>query len=324
MKRALLGRVVRLLVAVGLTAFILWKSHPAHVLEAAGQASVGWIVVAVLLVLVDRAINAYRWVVLLRPVAAASRLRLWPVMRIFFVSTFVGTFLPGVGGDAVRAYSLARLDVPGAASVVSVLMDRMLGLLSVLVMAVAGLFVARDLAINPAVLAALAITLSLCGATALIVFSPRAAGLARSLLRLSPWPRLERTGSALLDAAQAYATSHRVLFNVLAGSLAVQALRIAQAYCLGLSLGIPASPGAYLAFVPLILLVMLVPVTVSGLGTGQLAFVGLFSRIGVPDAQSFALSVLFVALGAIGNLPGLILYLAGQKPPRGERLGAGG
>ena len=33
-------------------------------------------------------------------------------MRIFFVSTFVGTFLPAsIGGDAVRAYSLAKLNV---------------------------------------------------------------------------------------------------------------------------------------------------------------------------------------------------------------------
>ena len=43
-------------------------------------------------------------------------------MRIFFVSTFVGTFLPAsVGGDAVRAYSLAQLNVDGGDAVASVL-----------------------------------------------------------------------------------------------------------------------------------------------------------------------------------------------------------
>ena len=47
---------------------------------------------------------AYRWVVLLCTSIRGSGRRSRAVMRIFFVSTFVGTFLPAsVGGDAVRA-----------------------------------------------------------------------------------------------------------------------------------------------------------------------------------------------------------------------------
>ncbi len=64
----------------------------------------------------------------------------------------------------------------------------------------------------------------------------------------------------------------------------------------------------YLAFIPLILLVMLLPVTINGLGTSQVAFVWFFGRVGVPQAEAFALSVLFVALGIVGNLPGGLLY----------------
>ena len=39
-----------------------------------------------------------------------------------------------------------------------------------------------------------------------------------------------------------------------------------------------------------------------------MAFVWFFGRIGVPQAEAFALSVLFVALGVVGNLPGGLLY----------------
>jgi uncharacterized protein (TIRG00374 family) len=54
------------------------------------------------------------------------------------VSTFVGTFLPAsVGGDAVRAYSLSRHHVPAAPAVASVVMDRALGVVSILLL---GLF----------------------------------------------------------------------------------------------------------------------------------------------------------------------------------------
>ena len=102
---------------------------------------------------------------------------------------------------------------------------------------------------------------------------------------------------------------------MLAGSLAVQALRVLQAFCLGRSLGIDAPLAAYFAFIPLILLIMLLPITINGLGTSQAAFVWFFSRAGVSSAAAFALSVLFVALGIVGNLPGAVLYAAGSREP---------
>ena len=67
------------------------------------------------------------------------------VMRIFFVSTFVGTFLPAsVGGDLVRAYALSSERVPIAISVASVVMDRALGVMSILLLGVVSVSVAPD------------------------------------------------------------------------------------------------------------------------------------------------------------------------------------
>src|SRR5207247_3863521 len=91
-------------------------------------------------------------------------------------------------------------------------------------------------------------------------------------------------------------------------SIAVQILRIVQAYFLGRGLGIGVPLVAYFAFVPLILLVMLLPVSFNGIGTSQAAFVWFFGRAGVPAPAALALSVLLVALGIVGNLPGGLLY----------------
>ena len=59
-----------------------------------------------------------------------------------------------------------------------------------------------------------------------------------------------------------YAPRHGALANVLAGSIAVQVIRIIQAYTLGLALSLPLPFTTYVAFVPIILLVMLLPITV--------------------------------------------------------------
>jgi uncharacterized protein (TIRG00374 family) len=305
--------LLRILVAAGLTAYILWKSRPADVLAAAAHADWRLIAVAVMLVLADRALMAYRWVVLLCTLEADRRPPLGALMRIFFVSTFIGTFLPAsVGGEAVRAYSLSKLDVGIGDAVASVFMDRMLGVASLLLLAVSGLLLARDLAGNVTILASLAVAAAICMGTLIVIFSETAAAWAARLIAMLPGAA-QALAQTMLTSVRRYAIYHRQLVNVLGGSVVVQILRIVQAYFIGRGLGIEASLVAYFSFIPLILLVMLLPVTFNGIGTSQAAFVWFFARIGVPAAASFALSVLFVALGIVGNLPGGLLYATGGK-----------
>jgi uncharacterized protein (TIRG00374 family) len=304
-----LGRVA---VATALTAFILWKCDPAEVWHALIGARLWPLCAAAGLVLADRALMAYRWLLLLRPFSSADGPRFPAVMRIFFVSTFVGTFLPAsVGGDAVRAYALAREGVSGASALASVLMDRVLGVLSVLLMAVLGLFLMRRLASNPFIQVSLLVTALGCAAPAVLVFSAPARALATRLLAFAPAGRIQHAVTRLLDAFAQYAPRRADLLNVLGGSIAVQVLRILQAWLLGVALGVPDSLALYFALIPIILLVMLLPITINGIGTSQMGFVGFFGQAGVAYAPAFALSVLFVALGIVGNLPGGVLYLSG-------------
>jgi len=88
------GGVLRLFVAIALTGVLLWTSSPRDVARA--LTGVAWppLLVAVVLVAVDRVLMAYRWLVLLRPFAGPDGPRFSAVVRIFLVSTFVGTFLP--------------------------------------------------------------------------------------------------------------------------------------------------------------------------------------------------------------------------------------
>jgi uncharacterized protein (TIRG00374 family) len=313
--------VFRLIVAGALTTYILLKSHPRAVLAAGAGADWRLIGIAILLVFADRSLMAYRWVVLLCTVEPAARPPLAAVMRIFFVSTFVGTFLPAsVGGDAVRAFSLARLGVRAEDAVASVFMDRILGVASVLAVAAIGLMLARDLAGNGAIVFALAGAGSICVATLLLTFSRRSAALATHLVERLPLRTLRHAARRVIESIRKYAVHPGPLANVLICSMAVQGLRIVQAYYLGRGLGIDAPLDTYVAFVPIILLVMLLPVTFNGIGTSQAAFVWFFGRVGVAAPAAFALSVLFVALGIIGNLPGGILFAFGRSQPDAERL----
>jgi uncharacterized protein (TIRG00374 family) len=310
------GRLGRVAVAAGLTGYVLWRSDPSAVAAAAVGVEWRWIGVAVLLVLVDRALMAYRWVALLCTIEADRRPPITALMRVFFVSTFVGTFLPAsIGGDIVRSYGLARLHVDTGDAVASVLMDRLLGVAAIFLMALAVLLLARDLAGNAAIVCGLLVAAAACAATLVLIFSPGFAATVSQAAAQLPFAVVRKGGTKLVDSIRKYAAHSPQLVAVLACSLGVQVLRVFQAFYLGRSLGIDAPLAAYFAFVPLILLIMLLPITVNGLGTSQAAFVWFFARAGVASASAFALSILFVALGVVGNLPGAVLYAAGSGEP---------
>lgn len=312
------GRVLRPLIALLLTAYVLYRANPGAVVRAGIDAELRWIAVACGLVLIDRALMAYRWIVLLCPIDAHRRPPLWSVLQVFFVSTFAGTFLPAsIGGDIVRAYGLAQLRVDAGQALASVLIDRLTGVISILVVGAGGVALARgsDATTAQAALWSLGIGATGAAAAASIVFNARAAAAAEHLATRVPIASVRRIGSELTRATRAYADYRGALFTVLLGSILVQVLRIVQAWCLGLALGIDAGPGLYFSTVPMILLLMLLPITVNGLGTSQMAFVWFFGRGGVAEAPAFALSILFVALGIVGNLPGGLLYAFSPRRP---------
>ena len=94
-----------------------------------------------------------RWIGLLSALTPGSRPRFGVVLRIFFISTFVGNFVPSVAADMYRAYALARHDVRLSESAASVLMDRVLGVLSMVLVGAAALLAARDLVAQPGIVA---------------------------------------------------------------------------------------------------------------------------------------------------------------------------
>lgn len=305
---SLFGTALRVAVAGGLLWYAARGVDWTRVGSAVQAASWRWVAVAVALVVADRVLMAWRWLVLLRAIEGPLPLSLGRLLRVFFVSTFVGTFLPGsVGGDALRAVGLSRLGVTVANSVASVAVDRLLGTVSVFLMAVVGLvLVGRSANPDLLVLAVGAVVIAIAGTYALL-FDARVFRWLLQALGVARWPTLDRLAHKFLAAVGQYDAHRGTLAGVLTVSVAVQVLRTLQTWCLGLALGLTVSGVWYFATVPVIVLVVLLPLSIGGLGTANLAFVTLFGVAGVPDEPAFVLSVLFLALGTVGNLPGGLL-----------------
>ena len=252
-----------------------------------------------------RAVMIVRWASLLR--AAGSTVSGWSAARVFLIASFVGTALPAGGADVMRAYALSRHTAQRGLAAASVVVDRLLGVAALLTLGASSL--ALGLAEPDLPLARTVAGASL--AVAVVILG--AFGADRLALRLVPsglrWPAV---ASWLLQAAgelARYRTRPRVLVAVFALSLIVQWLRVASVFLLGAGLGLDVPFGYYLIFLPVGLAVFMLPISIAGLGLPQGVFIWLFQPLGVPASQSFALSTLVVALGVLGTLPGLYLYI---------------
>ena len=121
----------------------------------------------------------------------------------------------------------------------------------------------------------------------------------------------------MADALSAYRGHAGALASVAGLSVAVQLLRILQAYVLGLGIDISIGFRYYLLFMPLSLIALMVPISISGFGIPQAVITALLQPRGVPESDGFALSTLIVLSGIVANLPGAVLYLkrgAGRQP----------
>ena len=89
--------VLRLAAAVVLLIAALWWAGPVQVATAARGADWRWIGASVPAVLADRALMASRWVALLRPLLRPPAPSTASIIRVFFVTGYLGSFLPASG-----------------------------------------------------------------------------------------------------------------------------------------------------------------------------------------------------------------------------------
>lgn len=295
---------MRLLITVAILGYLASSIDMGRAARAVVNVRPGYLAAVLALVAVDRAVMILRWILLLRASGVAIERR--RAASIFLVSSFVGSFLPsGIGGDAARAYGLSRANATGSEALASVVVDRLLGIVSLALMGVVGLLAWRPNGVFPWQATALAIALfagscALFWTDVLLRWFVPAAWLEYGVLA-----GVRRAG----DAVSRYRGRGGALIHVLAWSVVVQVLRIVQAFLLGLGLGIAVPFSAYLLFMPLGLLMLLLPISVSGFGFPQGVFVWMLQPLGVADVQSLALSTLIILTGLAGNLPGLVLWL---------------
>lgn len=262
-------------------------------------------VLAVVVLLLQIGAAACRWHSIMQCIGAAPPLvRLW---RHCMVAQCFGQALPSaVGSDVIRVWLVRRDGIALRAGLVSVLLDRVLGLFALVVVVVAMLSpsaVTQDPRARFVLVAIAAIAFGGFVAALLVARLPAGWFAHKRVLRLA---------HDLAVALRAVFTDARAAFAVGGSALLVHLLSIAAIWLLARSLDVEIGVLALAMTVPVALLAASIPVSIGGWGVREGVLVKLLATQGVAADSALALSVLFGLALALASLPGGLLWLGGR------------
>jgi uncharacterized membrane protein YbhN (UPF0104 family) len=225
------------------------------------------------------------------------------IARALYIGAFFNQVLPSsIGGDAWRIWFCTRAGVPLGVAANSVLIDRLVGLMAVLMCFCLTFPILVERVGNDPVRWLLWLMFASClGAVLGLAFG---AVSARRLERI----RLLLPLAALGLAVATVARSSQVALLLWTGVLG-QLVAIVAFFLVARSVGAPLSLADCAVTLAPGLLVAIVPISLGGWGAREGAFIVLLGFYGVSPEQALVLSVLFglALLGAA--MPGLVLWL---------------
>jgi uncharacterized membrane protein YbhN (UPF0104 family) len=301
------GRIARIAFAILPLAWLSLRIDWRTVASRASQVGALGIVLATAATFASVAVGAVRWSVMLRAYGADPERvpRLATLLRHNFVGQYFSVLPTGVAGEAVRAWRVAHCTGGIARSLVVVFVDRIAGLVGLLLVAGGAAIGSSALrggavgfAMNVGLAIALALGLFVIALPQLLQRHDRLAGLVRSV------PVVGRVVAGIPPASRP------------AGLLVAIALSAVTQFCVVLTVAAliaPLAPTATLLVcsrvVPAIILVTYVPLTPGGLGQREAAFVALFGLVHVEPAAAVAASLLYFGVFLSASVVGGVVVL---------------
>jgi glycosyltransferase 2 family protein len=268
-------------------------------------------VIAVGLMLLALVIGAYRWSRLLDK--ANIHLGVSPLARVYAVSTFSNTFLPtAVGGDVTRALLVVRRGPMLTRVSITIIIDRVGGLIGLVVMAWIALALRPTTVPKGAQIFLAWVTAAvIIGSLLVMVIVFRGSRLARSVtpMRLMPIARQSRS---LLHS---YTRDPVALVVLVCLSLLYQGLVSMQLVMLARAIDVHLPFTTAAVVLALVTVVTLIPVSIGGFGIREGTYVLLLGGASIAATEATLISVLSVATLFLISLPGAyILARRGITP----------
>jgi uncharacterized membrane protein YbhN (UPF0104 family) len=309
-----LRRYLIAIAKLGVSAALLWllfsRVDVAVLWASARRASPFWLTVAMGLYFVNVLAGLWRWQVLLE--AQSVSIGNGELLGSLLVGLFFSNFLPSnIGGDVIRIRDTTRAAGSTTLATAVVLMDRAIGLMSLVLVA----------ALSATVLggtrrAAMPIWPSWlwlgffagAAASAPAVLAP--AGFGRLLQPLTVF-HPEWVGQridTLTSVLARFRDRPRALAACFGGAVFVQTTVVVFFFTIAYALHLQFTFWDLAVIVPLSFIVQMLPVSVNGFGVREATFAAYFTRIGQPLESAILMSLVYAGLTMLFSLTGAAVW----------------
>lgn len=292
--------------------------------QIAVRADLMMILLAVVMLTLERVLSVVKWRLFLT--VKGSNISFWRLFIINYVGGFWGLILPSsVSADIVRGFYLSRATADLKLTVTSMAVDRFISGISLVVIACLGGWFAGY---HPGLERLRILTLSV----AVVMIIAVAILFQRSFLRwlderiiqkFSGW-KIVRVARTWITACLEYRQYPGLLAGAFLLSLSVQVMRVLVFYVVALGFDMHAPLMYYLIFIPLIMVLIMLPVSLNGIGVREVSFVGFFSMAGMPESGAFVVSFAVSVLTTLTTAVGGLIYMFDRNPPVPKALDQAG
>lgn len=323
--------LLKFIISIALIVWLFSRIDVGEVVSMLRRANLWLVVVGMLLYTGAIISNSVKWGVLLRAQKIKAPWRV--VAQYTFVGVFFNNFLPAnVGGDVMRGYGLSEYIQRRADAAVSVVVDRLIGLMALTSMAAVSALVAfaqgdvntHDLVIIAAV--AVAATGGLATIFALMLSRRLRARIGWVLRRFALLEPLVPIYEKLSTAIGAYRHRGDALALAFGVALTTWVFSNTAQWFLAQSLPGDGIPLLYIFLMnPLIGLVLLIPISIGGLGVNQNAFEFFYGLVGISAPLAVSVSLLLQLTIYVTSLPGGVLWWRqrrGREAEEAEQVAA--
>jgi len=308
------SKLLRAAVSIIILGLLLWKLDLQKVVQILRDVDPGLLLLGTALLLVANMVSIFKWRLILR--AREVSASFFYLTSLFYIGLFFNNFLlSSMGGDVVKAFKLSRQTGRGVEATGSVVVDRASSAFALLAMAL--IAAGFELRLLEPWMSALVVVMFVAAVLLIgLIVSERAARTLSGLplLRRDPMG-MRRHARSLWLSLHSYNQHRGTMAWVMAISLAYQCLTVVTIYVLALSLGIEVPVIYYFLFIPIVLAVSMLPVSLNGLGVREVAWVALFSLVNVAEAEALSMALLSFIVITVVSLAGGVFYLFDHSVP---------
>lgn len=315
MKTSTVLKMLRLAVSAGLVTFLIVKVDVSEIVSHLKGLVLLPLAAAALMDLVMITVQAWRWKVLLK--ARGISIGIAKLTYYYLVSIFFSAFLPtSIGGDFARIVAVSTATERRADAVASIVVERVMGFFVLLPLSLAAVpLVAGQLKEWRLIVIGEAVGLAVVLGFLLLLVRPVARlfsrvldPLFRVLRRFRVRDRLERVYGAIV----VYRGSRGALLKGVGLSVVSRMLWVAACYFVGrafsLDLGLP----ALMVVAPIVELVRMIPVSISGIGLREAAFAVMLAQFNVEYSLGLSFGIIVYAVFFVFAILGGTLYGLGS------------